>query len=280
MKPLALALLLAAADVSPARDAPSVEPPRRYVLEVQQQRLALSITVNEVPVQLFELENAQPIQIGYLESWIHAGENRVRVRGRMVSPADLDKDRPGTWPRLDLWVRVEKGEGQLRKAVATLAWPPPGVPPPTSFDQEIRFVSEHPPCSELWALAEEVKLDAKARRAITDLVVDLHGAYDRHDEERVMTLTEVSRRESARCSGEPRAGDPAHLRRALDWIVHRHWSMAPLARSELEFRLLEGGRLVWVTAKGKPLIAPKAGQFGGSMHVFVARVGGRWIVAR
>jgi hypothetical protein len=270
--------LLATTAAAPAGRTPVQGP--QYLYQYEQTGLSILITVNEVDADEHGVESMHPSGGGPLNMWLRPGKNSLRVRGKVVKDGK-DKERP---PKLELSIWSQVGDDRAtRKTVARLAWPSPGAVPAT-VDQELTFVPQPPPPSELWSRAEVVKLDAAARAAIVGFVAELHAAFARRDVERVMALTELRDLDLARCLYIP--GDRVRKHRRDDMeeeirnVWRSGWKIRPLERADLVLDLVEGGRLVAVTARGKPAISIDMGEAKFEMPVYVARVGGKWVLGR
>ena len=242
----------------------------QYLANYEKKGLTLVITVNDVVLERWE-SPARQQSGGPLNMWLRPGPNRIRLRGQVAE---------GATPRVDLTIVAASSDGSAaQRSVAHLSWPPANTQPKT-INEQLTFVPDPVPSSDLWGKAQPITLDAVSRAAILATVSQLHQAATQKNLDRMMALTEFQAVDTGRSLDMPAEKARSSGRDFLADGMQGKWSVEPWEPQKAELNLVEDGLLAAVTVGGKPPIRIQMAEARFEIPVFVAHVDGKWIIAR
>jgi hypothetical protein len=208
---------------------------------------------------------------GPINQWLRPGPNAAHVRAT-AGPKP---------PHLKLTISADDSQsGGTRRSLATFEWPPLGKPTPPALDREITFDVDPPPPCQLWSKAAPIELDTASKGAILDAAGALHRAIAARDMKRARALTDFRDRDVGRCFHLSEDEAVALGRDSLEQAMQRGARAEPWKPDEAELTVVEDGRLVAVTARGKPAIRVSLDGGYFMVPVYVAHVAGKWLIAR
>jgi hypothetical protein len=252
----------------PARGA--TMPDIQYLANYEKKGVSLTVTVNDVVLDRWEGAGRERGG-GPLNMWLRPGPNRIRLRGTVA---------PGTEPHVEISiVAASSGPNFPQKPIVGLSWPAPKTEP-KSIDEQLIVTPDPVPPSELWGKAERLTLDAVSKAAILVTVSQLHQAAAKKDLDRMMALTDFQAVDTGRSLYMPLEKARNSGRDFLADGMKGKWSVDPWEPQKVETRLVEDGLLAEVTMSGKPPIRIHMAETQFQIPIFVARVSGKWIIAR
>jgi hypothetical protein len=267
----AAALLASNAKSSPLATAPAATAKTQYLYELETEALSgVLLTINGV---VLRGPQGPPVQRGGgpINQWLRPGQNAAHVRGATGA----------TPPHLKLSISADDSpSGGSRRSVITFEWPPLGKPAPPTLDREITFDVDAPPPCQLWSKAAPIELDTASRSAILDAAGALHRAIAARDMKRARALTDFRDRDVGRCFHLSEHEALALGRDSLEQAMQRGARTDPWKPDEAELTVIEDGRLVAVTARGKPAIRVSLNGGAFMVPVYVAHLAGKWLIAR
>jgi hypothetical protein len=228
-----------------------------------------------------------------LNQWLTKGKNvlLLEVKKPKLPPApeesdDKDEDRPKKKepPEPELSVRVRDWSGDVKYDEAPILleviWDPDKIPGREEHDIPI----ENRLAPWLWEKASIVGLTADDRKAVLDVVENLHAALDRKDISEVQRLLKAKTEEMARSVNldfAQRMGDQAAFFQQL--FGDSAWGLEPFSRKDAVIEVTGQNRLVRVTDKEgfSPIRSvPDEEDIRFSIPLYLTRVSGSWIIIR
>ena len=258
----------------------------RFYLHVRALGIASMVSVNDSLVSM-DLEADGVVVTEPVDTWIKPGDNLLQVDLRwpeghpyapglaeaeatlFIADPGFDSPRPG-------------------RVLARLEWPPPGhVEEQDQFPlrRQLTFQVSTAPATRLWEDAENVsRLGRWDRSEIFGRVAEVRQALMNGQPERAYDLLSYRYAEEARAEGKPEARiRAAVLEGYRDMYSFGHLDHSPVDEQSLILRPLSDGKLVHVMREGYldailALHRPSGTGFG--ISVYMARIGGQWIIVR
>lgn len=152
------------------------------------------------------------------------------------------------------------------------------------FEKKIEFTPKSVPAIELWTKTEQITLDAGTDKAIRSFLKTLSDAYTKADADKIAELQEFKVNEYSRALGGKEMSMSEMKKETKGYfsmLKSEKAKFTPIDTAGAKLLLVAENRLVLVTAKdGKaPLIAKSAsGEY--VVDLYLARINGKWVVAR
>jgi hypothetical protein len=163
--------------------------------------------------------------------------------------------------------------------VTSAEWKADGKTPPGQVKEFV--VAEAPP-AEVWTKAARVTLDAPARDAILKVVGDLAAAIAGKDLEAACRLLDFRTVDVGRSVYMAPEKARASQKEFLSGLMEsRTWALDPVDPATVTLAPVAEGSLVATSLKGKAVIRVAMDDDAVfSLPVYMAQVGGAWVVAR
>jgi len=232
------------------------------------------IAINGVPVLYGEYEGPLSYS-GLINMWVKPGKNVVTVRV-MPLPGPQKK---GQFFELTVSVGRSAQAAINGPKLAQFRWKSEESREKLPLEKIFKFTPLEPPPSELWTKAEVLKLDEETRKGAEECIERLSKALVQRDVEDLTRLLEFRLRERDRwLHGETEK--LADVRKAVEELL-KDAEFQPVDMGSLEMHLVADGQLVWVTGKGfSRFLKGKGGESGTEVDVYLARMEGKWTLAR
>jgi hypothetical protein len=223
------------------------------------------VRLNDVPVVSFKGEGTSGSS-NEVQFWLQPGTNRFDV--------DLKKA-PGTDEVLRLTLHGLAGEGFPDESNAIVQVSVPAKTAPGARAYTFELPEKQAPPGLLWKKAAVIaSLTDADKKALRELAVSLLAAAQKGDAVALRKLMQFTMEERARTT----YSDPKQLDVMIDEAAKGMkvaFAKAALAPT-LDYRLVGGGRIVLVTANGKPPIASRGDDGESALDVSAAKIDGRW----
>jgi len=156
-----------------------------------------------------------------------------------------------------------------------------------SLPLEKRFALDPQPpvVLELWTKAEALGLSSGTEKEAREFLKIVSDAYVKSDLDKVWAVTEFKNMEYMRAlSDQPKS--PAEMKKELkkffEMLKNQKAVFAPIDTAAVRFTLVAEKRVIICrTRDGKDVLVARSGDGGEYVTpLYLARVGGRWVVAR
>lgn len=244
--------------------------------------ITATLKLNDVPFRIMDQEAYSTS--GTANEWIIPGENNITI---LIKPPEKPTSEPvdAAHPGLSILI-TEAEEGQFPnegEPVLKFEWPGK-LPPEKLFETQPHFTASHAPPSDFWQNAKPIELTENAKKQIRALVSRVHDAFIKSDFETIVSLLMYRAREADTAlfildaTDEKRKKEILHIYKL---VLKNPAKVEPLMLDELQFHLVAGNRMVWVTGKnGEPPLRVTNGDYLFKLPVYVAPVNGKWTIVR
>jgi hypothetical protein len=251
-----------------------------YQMSWNARGVSAELLVNGVPISSddFEFEGAGSLPANL---WLKPGKNSIVVRVRAY-PRQGGGD-----AYYSLVVTKAKG-GQFAdegEKLASYEWKAGTSKEALPQEKSFELTPAPPLILELWTRTETLVLDSGTEREAREFLKAVGDAYANYDLERVWALTEFKNLEYLRALSD-QTRSPAEFKKELkvffETLKGQKARFAPIDTATARLTLLADGRLIKCrTRDGKEVLV--AGTGDGQeivIPLYLARVNGRWVVAR
>jgi len=231
------------------------------------------ITIDKTPSK-FAGTGSMPINI-----WLKPGSNAVTIRLRPLPESDNRGSYKVFLAQTQAGQYVDEGE-----KVFEFAWESGKTKDKLPLKKEIDFTPQFVQPLDLWTKTERITLDAGTEKAIRSFLKTLSDAYLKADADKIAKLREFKVNEISRAfSGK--AMSMTELKNEtkdyLNMLKSDNAKFAPIDTAGAKLQLVAENRLVLVTAKnGAPLLIAKSASDEYVVQIYLARINGKWVVAR
>ena len=231
------------------------------------------ITIDKTPSK-FAGTGSMPINI-----WLKPGSNAVTIRLTPLPESDNRGSYKVFLAKTQAGQYVDEGE-----KVFEFAWESGKTKDKLPLKKEIDFTPQFVQPLDLWTKTERITLDAGTEKAIRSFLKTLSDAYLKADADKIAKLREFKVNEISRAfSGK--AMSMTELKNEtkdyLNMLKSDNAKFAPIDTAGAKLQLVAENRLVLVTAKnGAPLLIAKSASDEYVVQIYLARINGKWVVAR
>ncbi len=257
-----------------------------YILNYRFMNADGSIELNGVPMAESEKKyNYSTTGFSDVGMWVMPGNNRAIITIRSMNKSEN--------PRVEFSVSIAR-KGQMSdegvKIVEFLIPEKSGDEAATlakikfPFKKEIEFTPDYPPPSELWSRAKTAPLNPAAKKKITKLISDLHRAMVNKDANRVYELFKFKAADVSRLRYDTADESGTKFKEQIkSLLAMKGMKFEALKTERLAFRLLAGGKVVWVTegASKSPIRTTENKDLGRlEFPIYVSYIEDAWVIVR
>jgi len=214
-----------------------------------------------------------------LNKWLKPGRNVVTIRLRPLPESDNSGSYKVSLARAQAGQYVDEGE-----KVFEFSWESGKSKDKLPIEKKIDFTPQSAPALDLWTKAELITLDAGTEKSIRSFLKTLSNAYIKADADKIAKLQEFKANEISRAFGGKAMSMPEIKNETKDYLSmleSDEAKFAPIDTEGAKLQLVAENRLVLVTAKnGAPLLIAKSASDEYVVEIYLARINGKWVVAR
>lgn len=153
------------------------------------------------------------------------------------------------------------------------------------LEKRFEFTPKAVPVLELWTKTEVLKLDPETEKGAKEFLKVISEAFVKKNVDKLATVIEFTMNDENRSMFE----EPRSLSDIKEDVKEtvKMWNsekakFQPIDIASVKMILVAENRVIWVTDKrGKPVLRAKSSKGGEfSNDVYIARIGGKWVLAR
>ena len=214
-----------------------------------------------------------------LNVWLKPGRNVVTIRLRPLPESGRSGSYKVFLVKAQAGQYVDEGE-----KVFEFSWESGKSKEKLPLEKKIEFTPQSIPELDLWVEAELISLDAGTERGIRSFLQTLSEAYTKADAGKIAKLQEFKVNEISRAFGREEISLSEIKDETKDYLNRLrsdNAEFAPIDAEGAKLQLVAENRLVLVTAKdGSPALIAKSPSEEYAVEIYLARIKGRWVVAR
>ena len=261
------------------KSAESAEPVY-YTLAYKADGVNIIIEINGVPVSQGDFEfsgsGQTPVNV-----WLKPGKNIMTVKLKNLTGKKQDVQ------TFKVFLSKAK-EGQYPDAGEMLTkfeWNSDTSKEKLPLQKKLEFTPQPVPELEIWTKAEVLTLNPETEKGAKEFLQVLHQAHVKKDINKIAELMEFKSGEYDRAEFKKPEGMSSIKKGLKEFMNHLKSSKAeykPIDLTTIKLNLVADGRVILVTDKdGKdPIVATASDGGDFFMPVYLAHIGGKWVLAR
>ncbi|RMF79486.1 MAG: hypothetical protein D6744_09100 [Planctomycetota bacterium] len=252
-----------------------------YVIKAEKSGVLATIEVNGVPVLLWRSAN-HVSTTDQLNAWALPGENELRIKIEWPEDEDFSPGKASLELSMEA-LQVGQKLGTTRPLLE-FKWPPKN-PDEEQYPYEatLKFNVSDPPPSDFWPNARKIHFTDRTREEIVAQLKELHAAMKARDIDRVAKFFEFKAVDVRKAHYIDPADAQADLREYLEFfLTEESWDLPDLDPDALEFHVLAGNRVVWVTEPDyrNPIRTKDGASPGIQIPLYYGQTDNEWKIVR
>ena len=253
---------------------------RFYAIEIECEKIQADIRVNDVPIMHLPLSD-KTVRSQTINRWIVPGNNAVQLSLVQTNP-NLSETQS-----VHFELKVSSSDQTDDEFVNPMErlnfnWPVDEITEPQRT-WDLTFEVDTQTASQFWYQAQPIDWTEMAQSKVIAIVQQLHGFLEQRDLAKLNDILSYKAKDTGTTHYlPPQTAQASQQQFFKELTTGFDWRMRPLDPDELEFHLVAGNRLVWVTGPGQQPVLKSQTKRGENLNLplYLAPVAGEWTVVR